>query len=315
MHPVLKLLLKRGRQGSQPARRYDGARLGLAIEGGGMRGVVSAGMAAALEYLGLLNAFDVVYGSSAGALNAAYFVAGQAAQGATIYYDDINCSRFASLWRSVGSRPIMSLDYLFDHVMARRKVLDWQTILDSAVRLKMVASSVEERRVSILDGFEDREALFAALRASSNIPLIAGPPAIVGDRRYLDALLYEPIPFQSALAGGCTHVLALLSRPDGCLQGRPSFLERHLVGRWIASIEPQLVEPYLATISDYDHQIERLRAATSEPQGPPYLYALSIPSTVSVLGNLEKDRSRLVAGAVAGMNAVFERLLEDRPQV
>jgi len=38
----------------------------LVVEGGGMRGSVSAGMLRGLSKLGLLNCFDAVYGSSAG---------------------------------------------------------------------------------------------------------------------------------------------------------------------------------------------------------------------------------------------------------
>jgi predicted acylesterase/phospholipase RssA len=50
--------------------RPPGARIVLVIEGGGMRGAVSGGMALALHELGLAGAFDAAYGSSAGALNA-----------------------------------------------------------------------------------------------------------------------------------------------------------------------------------------------------------------------------------------------------
>ena len=55
----------------------DKYKIGLAIEGGGMRGAVSAGAAAAISLLGLSDAFDSVYGSSAGALIAAFFVSKQ----------------------------------------------------------------------------------------------------------------------------------------------------------------------------------------------------------------------------------------------
>ena len=48
MHDVLRVLAKRTRAGSQPGRRDDGFRVALAIEGGGMRGTISAGMALAL---------------------------------------------------------------------------------------------------------------------------------------------------------------------------------------------------------------------------------------------------------------------------
>jgi predicted acylesterase/phospholipase RssA len=58
MHDVLRVLRERTQAQSQPGRRDDGYRVALAIEGGGMRGTVSAGMALALDELGLVPAFD-----------------------------------------------------------------------------------------------------------------------------------------------------------------------------------------------------------------------------------------------------------------
>jgi hypothetical protein len=62
------VLAARARAGSQPGRRDDGFRVAPAVEGGGMRGTVSAGMALALDELGLVTAIDAVYGASAGAI-------------------------------------------------------------------------------------------------------------------------------------------------------------------------------------------------------------------------------------------------------
>ena len=50
-HPVTDVLREREEQDSRPGERRDPYRVALAVEGGGMRGVVSAGMAAALERL------------------------------------------------------------------------------------------------------------------------------------------------------------------------------------------------------------------------------------------------------------------------
>ena len=61
------MLAARTQAGSRPGERDDGFRVALAIEGGGMRGTISAGMALALDELGLVPAFDAVYGASAGA--------------------------------------------------------------------------------------------------------------------------------------------------------------------------------------------------------------------------------------------------------
>ena len=71
MHEVLRLVQERARSGSRPGHRDDQYRIALSIEGGGMRGTVSAGMALALHESGLVSAFDAVYGSSAGAITRA----------------------------------------------------------------------------------------------------------------------------------------------------------------------------------------------------------------------------------------------------
>src|SRR4051794_4948860 len=98
-HPTAKLLLDRRLAGSRPGARSDRRRVALIIEGGGMRGVVSAGMVAALEQLELQEVFDGVFGASAGAVTGAYFIAGQARYGTTIFYEDINNRKFIDLTR------------------------------------------------------------------------------------------------------------------------------------------------------------------------------------------------------------------------
>jgi len=66
-HEVLELIKDRSKDKSKPGSRVAGdkAHLALSIEGGGMRGAVSAGMASPIAVLGLCDAFDSIYGSSA----------------------------------------------------------------------------------------------------------------------------------------------------------------------------------------------------------------------------------------------------------
>src|SRR5690349_9712640 len=56
-HPVRQVLLARRERGSRTGRRDDPFKVGLAIEGGGMRGVVSAAMLTAVT--GDVRAVDV----------------------------------------------------------------------------------------------------------------------------------------------------------------------------------------------------------------------------------------------------------------
>ncbi|EJK71948.1 hypothetical protein THAOC_06568, partial [Thalassiosira oceanica] len=79
VHPVVKLVHERKRaideiKRNSPATQgfskrvvppEDGCKVALAVEGGGMRGCLTAGMVAAIHHLGLEDTVDVVYGSSA----------------------------------------------------------------------------------------------------------------------------------------------------------------------------------------------------------------------------------------------------------
>src|SRR5215203_6183383 len=62
-HPVAELIRARAAGRSQPGAREDPHRVALVLEGGGMRGVVSAAMTAALERMQLTRCFDLVVGS------------------------------------------------------------------------------------------------------------------------------------------------------------------------------------------------------------------------------------------------------------
>jgi len=189
-----------------------------------MRGSISGGMLAAMHDMGLLKAFDCVYGSSAGAINAAYFVAAQP-EGVRIYYSDLANSSFFDVRRLFSSedKPALSVDYLLDDVVGGTRVtsrgphdnsLKWQRVLRSPVSLKTVTSSLSKGRSVVLDKFATKADLIVALKASSKIPVLAGQPVMVGKEKLADALLFEPIPIKSALNDRCTHLLILLTRPD-----------------------------------------------------------------------------------------------------
>ena len=115
--------------------------MAIAIEGGGMRGCVAAGMISALTHLNLTDSVDIVYGSSAGSLVGAYFISGQLPyEGPEVYYDiltsagkdfidsqsilrsiglglfDLRFSSFVSLFKDQMGKPVLNLDYLLNTI-------------------------------------------------------------------------------------------------------------------------------------------------------------------------------------------------------
>lgn len=215
-HPTLQLLRQRFLSSSKPGARKDPFKLGLVVEGGGMRGCVSGGALQALADLGLLHVFDATYGSSAGAINLSYFLSGQR-DGVQIYHEHIANEQFIDLRRLMSRRPeqppALNLDMLLSEVMEDYFPLHWDAVVDSAIPLKVVASSLDVLRPVLLDSFVDKHDLREALRASATVPEVAGGPVEHRGHRLVDAAVFEAVPFRSAIADGCTHVLVLCTRP------------------------------------------------------------------------------------------------------
>lgn len=303
-HPVVELIRQRARSGSAPRARTDGATLGLCVEGGAMRGVVSAGMVAGIEQLNLLNVFDVVVGCSAGAANAAYLVAGRATAGATIYHTKINNRSFIDATRALRARPAVSLAFLVDDVMRRQEPLDTDAILRSPVPLFIVASNVDTGESDSLGNYADGDDILGCIRASATMPVIAGPPWVHRGRRYWDGSLTEPVPVRTAARLGCTHVLALLTRPAGV--GRPplSWFQRRVILPRIRRVSPPLATRFMRQREDYSELMATLDVTDSRTT--PIVFALRPP--LPPIHNLERRRAVLAAGAQQGLSAIFSTL-------
>jgi predicted patatin/cPLA2 family phospholipase len=300
MNPIAEILLARKARGSR-APHGDGARVALCVEGGAMRGVVSAGMVSALEELGLTHAFDAVYGSSAGAINAAYFLAGQARLGTTIYYEDINNRQFIDLFRPLRGRPIVNLAFLLDDVVEHRKRLDVSALLAAASPLTVLATDVRAQAALALRAFRDRSQTISALRASATMPVVAGPPVEYDGRAFLDASITEPIPVPTAEADGCTHAVVLLTRAAG-MRPRPSAFDRYFVGPRLRRLSPELATRYLNRAGPYTALVRAIDAGAS-PSGRMQVIGIRVPGLR--ISKLERDGGVLREGAARGHDAVM----------
>ena len=266
-----------------------------------MRGVISAGMVSALEHLGLTHAFDAVFGSSAGAINGAYFLAGQATLGTGIYSEDINNRHFIDLARPLRGRPIVDLGFLLHDVARRRKPLATDRVLSSSSPLVVLATDVADASRASLTQFADGEALLLALRAGATMPVVAGPPVSYGGRNYLDASLTEPIPVPSAEAGGFTHVLALLTRPAAAMPSGGGALDRYYVLPRLRKLSPALAALYLGRSGPYGALLDNI----SHGRGPAgRATVLGLRPTMPEVSKLEKDAGRLRSAAQHGFDVV-----------
>ncbi|MER5357143.1 patatin-like phospholipase family protein [Streptomyces sp. NPDC002785] len=305
-HPVLEILRARRASGSLPGRRDDGARVALAVEGGGMRGVISAAMLSQLEDYGYKNAFDVVYGCSSGGINGAYFLAGETWYPLSIYYDDLATKQFVDFSRVLRRRPILDLAYSFDRVMERVKPLDYEAVIRSPIPLVVPVTDVDALRTVVLRDFATRQELKAALRASAWLPIaLPGTVPTPDGRRAVDGGVLTALPFRLAVDDGCTHILSLSTRPMRSTNGGLSLLHR-LTGMHLERMRSGLGHGYLAAIRRKHTDQDWLRRMRTDPAAAaPYVLDLAPLPWMPELKRHELDQRRLLDNARMAYGIAF----------
>lgn len=213
---VLEVLTTRRESGSVPGARSDGFRVALAIEGGGNRSAYSAGMALGLDEAGLTGCFDAIYGTSAGALNAAWLLTGEAQRWLPSWaWEEVAAAGVTDARRMLRGGVMIDLRVLVEHVYEQVTPMDFDAILANPISLHPIATDTRTGQATDLAPLiHDRRTLQTALRASACLPLLSGRPVRLGGRSWVDGGLSEAVPFRSALAGGATHVLALRTRRE-----------------------------------------------------------------------------------------------------
>jgi predicted patatin/cPLA2 family phospholipase len=295
--PVLDVILGRARSGSVPGRRDDGHVVSLAIEGGGMRGIVSAGMSAVLESAGLIPAFDRIYGCSAGSVTGCFTAAGQAILWATTF-EDLAGRELIDPVRIVRGRPVLDLAFLFETVIAKRKPLSEEG-LARGPELRVIAASAEDGTLRVLGGFRDTADLLEAVRVSCAIPLIGGDAPRFRGERMVDGGLAESIPYVSALREGSTHVLVLRSRPTGYRAREHSRMAQLAMRRMTAELRAAVRESGAL----YNRDAIALEELVRTP-GAPDVAQVAVPRASRLVRRLGTDPGRIAESLRLGASAM-----------
>ena len=309
---VLRVLAGRARAGSRPAGRNDGLRVALAIEGGGMRGTVSAGMALALHELGLVPAFDAVYGASAGAISGAWLLSARP-EGLRGWAEPAFARALIRRSRLLRGRPVADVRALIEEVYQTVFPMDFGSVLDSPAEFHPLATDAATGRSTDLRPLIGGPAeLRLALRASAALPLLAGPAVELRSRRFYDAGLSESVPYRMALAQRATHVLVLRSRPGPEMQpdgARLSRSARLIAGTVLRRENAALREAFLARPARLAADDRRLDEHQAQTSGQPSMASIRPAASSPRVRRLTSDGSLLRAALEAGRAAVHAAFL------
>lgn len=185
----------------------------LVLEGGGMRGLYTAGVLDVLLEKGI--SFPYCVGVSAGACNMVSFISGQHKRNYHVNIDFVNDKRYLS-WRNwLLHGSIFGMDMLFNIIPNQLVPFDHDAF--SRYPGKAMVGTTD-----CISGdpifFEEHDLSgptgFLHLQASSSLPLLAKPVKMDG-RVLMDGGISAPIPVEQALQDGYQKVVVVLTQPKG----------------------------------------------------------------------------------------------------
>ena len=160
----------------------------LVLEGGGVRAAYAAGLLQELERAKV--PVDAVIGSSSGAINAAFFAAGQMDTAVKLWTEHVPGERFISYRRQFTpwGEPGLGVDDMLDNVITTNGLMDLERATHGKPALFLTVTDVATSRMQLVRPKQDtliewlRAALAPHFDAALDLARVAGEP---GDRHAL----------------------------------------------------------------------------------------------------------------------------------
>lgn len=259
-------------------------RTGLVLEGGGMRGMYTAGVLDVMMDHEIR--VDGILGVSAGALFGVNYFSGQ--QGRAVRYNMKYAGnrRYMGLRSLVRTGNIVGKEFAYYEVPMKLDVFDDETFKNSGGDFYAVATNVrtgEAEYLKIDSVFQQME----ALRATSAMPLVSKLVRYQGEY-YLDGGIADSIPVDKCLEMGYDRVAVVLTRPLEYRKKPYSRAAEKAICRRYANF-PRLAEQILNRWENYNACVERV--AQLEREGRIFVIR---PSRTIHLSRIEKRKEKLL---------------------
>lgn len=274
---------------------------GLVLEGGGMRGLYTAGVLDVMMERGI--EVDHAVGVSAGAAFGVNIKSRQI--GRAIRYNKRFCSdpRYASVGNLLRTGDLYSVDFAYREVPFRLDPFDVAALRANPMRFTVVCTDVETGEAVYRDIERGDDEDLDWIRASASVPMLARPVALDG-RRLLDGGIADSIPVSWMMVHGYERNMAILTQPAG-FRKEPNGLMPLL--RVALRRYPRLVELLANRHERYNAQLDEVARLEAEGRLLVIRPSESVQAPISVKDSEVLERIYQVGRRDGEANA--ERLL------
>ncbi|GLX67209.1 patatin-like phospholipase family protein [Paenibacillus glycanilyticus] len=257
---------------------------GLILEGGGMRGVYTAGV---LEYLSEHNVyFPYMIGVSAGACMGASYLSRQLGRNRTVNVEWVSDPRYIS-WKNFWTkRQLFGMDFIFDDIPNKHVPFDYEAFDRSPEEFVIGTTDCETGETVYYRKSDPDFDVLKLLRASSSLPFIA-PMVEYGGRKLLDGGISDPIPLKKAESDGYKRNVLILTRNEDYRKsaGKFGWIVKRAYRRY-----PKLTEMMLGRHAKYNETLDDI--ARQEQEGTVFVIR---PQEALTVGRMERDPAKLDA--------------------
>lgn len=254
---------------------------GLILEGGGMRGIFTAGV---LDYfMDQEILFSDVYAVSAGSCHACSYLSNQRRRAFDIGVNYLDDKRYCSIESLIRTGDLFGADMLYREIPDVLNPFDHDAYARYPGRFYAVVTDCETGKPHykrILDLHED----IIYIRASSSLPAVSRMVEADG-HRYLDGGISDSIPIRQAVSDGLSKNVIILTQPADYRKS-PNKMVPLL--KLLYHQYPELVR----TIRDRHLTYNETLAYIEEEEKKGSLFVIR-PDGPAGIGRIEKDRKKL----------------------
>ena len=188
-------------------------KIALVVQGGGQRGIFTAGVFDAFLESGF-DPFELYIGTSAGALNLSSFISRQPEFGYNFIVNYTTDNEFFNLYKYLSQQKSMNLDWVLDEVRAHGSIpLDVNTARQ--VLRHRAALACATRKDTLQDMYMPmyQDNWCDVLRASCAIPMIYNLPVCFDELEWVDGGVSGAVPVREAWQRGADLVIVVRTEP------------------------------------------------------------------------------------------------------
>ncbi len=253
----------------------------LILEGGGMRGVYTAGVLDC--FIDNNIEFSSCYAVSAGACHCCSYLSKQRRRAFDVNVDYLKDRHYASLYSLITTGDFFGAKMIYDDIPNRLNLYDYDEFNKYQGNFKAVVTNIETGKAEYKD-IKDMRKDITYVRASSSLPVFARIVNIDG-KKYLDGGVSDPIPLKKSQSDGNIKNVVILTR-DASYRKEPNKFMPLL--KAVYRKYPKLIKCLEERHINYNHTLDYIKR--EEKNGDIFVIRPKKPVKV---GRLEKDKRKL----------------------